>query len=267
MNIGTDSMKDMVYYLHQLEQNYTAELETYNLLVPGTLTCSKQGDRLRYFQTQQLDGKYFRKGITAKKGTIKDLCRKAYLEASLERIRKNIEITEAALGKFYPLDFADVYGALPRRYQNFSAEYFLNHRDNSQDDWAVNYKQSMYRPEGRTKITSRGLAVRSMAELVITEFYYKYDLTFRYEQEMTIGQHTVVPDYTVRRKHDRKIFIHEHCGMPYDEGYWRHHKWKLEQYEKAGFFPWDNLIVTYSDRNGNVDSRLIESEIVNKLIK
>ena len=40
----------------------------------------------------------------------------------------------------------------------------------------------------------------------------------------------------------------------------------LEMYEKAGIVPWDNLIVTYGDRKANVDMRIVESEIMNKLI-
>ena len=46
----------------------------------------------------------------------------------------------------------------------------------------------------------------------------------------------------------------------------RRHKWKLEVYEKAGIVPWDNLIVTYGDRDGNVDVREIEAVIVNRLV-
>ena len=33
-----------------------------------------------------------------------------------------------------------------------------------------------------------------------------------------------------------------------------------------GFRPWDNMIVTYDTSDGNVDLRIIESEIRNKLL-
>lgn len=108
--------------------------------------------------------------------------------------------------------------------------------------------------------------MRSMAEVVIAELYYKYDLEFRYEEELEIEGHKFVPDFTVRRRKDKKIFYHEHCGKPHDEKYWKHHKWKLEQYEKVNIVPWNNLIVTYSDRNANVDVRIIENEIKSKLL-
>ncbi|MCI8609744.1 MAG: hypothetical protein HFE73_08885 [Firmicutes bacterium] len=44
------------------------------------------------------------------------------------------------------------------------------------------------------------------------------------------------------------------------------HKWKLSMYEKAGIVPWKNLIITYNDSQGNINMKIVESEIVNKLL-
>ena len=54
--------------------------------------------------------------------------------------------------------------------------------------------------------------------------------------------------------------------MPGNEKYMKHHKSKLDIYESLGIVPWDNLIVTYDSKDGNLDLRIIESEINNKLI-
>lgn len=37
-------------------------------------------------------------------------------------------------------------------------------------------------------------------------------------------------------------------------------------YERAGIVPWKNLIVTYDDETGNLDLRMIEAEIRNRLL-
>lgn len=58
----------------------------------------------------------------------------------------------------------------------------------------------------------------------------------------------------------------EHCGRVNDPAYMRHHKWKLSMYEKAGIVPWKNLILTYDNEQGNIDARIIEAEIKNKLL-
>lgn len=56
-------------------------------------------------------------------------------------------------------------------------------------------------------------------------------------------------------------------GMTNDENYIRHHRWKMNIYEKMDIVPWKNLIVTYDDEYGNVSIPLIESEIKYKLMK
>ena len=66
-------------------------------------------------------------------------------------------------------------------------------------------------------------------------------------------------------KNDR--FYWEHCGLTSNSQYMSHHKWKLDIYEEMGIVPWKNLIVTYDDENGNLNIPLIESEIINKVLR
>ena len=40
----------------------------------------------------------------------------------------------------------------------------------------------------------------------------------------------------------------------------------MNMYERAGIVPWKNLIVTYDDEYGGIDTRIIEAEIRNKLL-
>ena len=71
-------------------------------------------------------------------------------------------------------------------------------------------------------------------------------------------------DFTILTRNG--LWYWEHAGKVNDPGYLRKHKWKLSMYERAGIFPWKNLIVTYDDENGGIDTRVIESEIKNKLL-
>ena len=68
------------------------------------------------------------------------------------------------------------------------------------------------------------------------------------------------------RIRDAKIIYAEHCGMPHNKDYMARHKRKMELYESVGIVPWDNLIVTYGDINGNIDVRAIEGELRSKLL-
>ena len=64
-----------------------------------------------------------------------------------------------------------------------------------------------------------------------------------------------------------QIIYWEHAGMMHIEEYRLRHKQKMEVYESAGIVPWKNLIVTYDDEAGNLDIRIVESEIKNKLLE
>ena len=91
-----------------------------------------------------------------------------------------------------------------------------------------------------------------------------FKLPHRYEQMIYIENYAFSPDFTILTP--KGIYYWEHAGKVNDPRYLRHHKWKMEMYEKAGIVPWKNLIVTYDDENGGIDTRIIEAEIRNKLL-
>lgn len=52
----------------------------------------------------------------------------------------------------------------------------------------------------------------------------------------------------------------------HDSNYMNRHNWKMKMYDKAGILPWKNLLVTYDDEEGYLDTRIIDAEIINKLM-
>ena len=218
------------------------------------------------------DGKCIRKRIADRPELIKALARKEYLKTEKKILERDIHILNQLLDRYVDPGAETVLQALPDRFRRLPDDWFWFQSADTQlsdelDAWAAApYRQSTYKPEKKNKRTSRGLMVRSMGEVACAEQFYYHDILFRYEQVLVIEGFEFAPDFTIRRKRDGKIFYWEHCGKPYDKGYMQHHKWKLEMYEKVGIVPWDNLIVTYSDQNNNSDVRLIQSEILNKLL-
>ena len=128
------------------------------------------------------------------------------------------------------------------------------------------YEQSDYMPEHRTMMTSRGLLVRSKSELLIAEALYRHGISFRYEQVLWIdGRTRLVPDFTIM-KADGSIVYWEHRGRMDLRDYAGRQLRKDELYASVGIVPWKNLIVTYDTEDGDIDLRVIESEIRNKLL-
>ena len=94
---------------------------------------------------------------------------------------------------------------------------------------------------------------------------YRHGISFRYEQIHETRKYELSADFTIRRA-DGKIFIWEHEGLITSRTYLEWQRRKAELYASLGFYPWDNLIVTYDTEDGCIDLRIIESEIKNKLI-
>lgn len=128
------------------------------------------------------------------------------------------------------------------------------------------YVKSGDYPEHLRHRTSSGELVRSKSEVIIYEKFIDYGIAFRYEHEKYLDGYRVHPDFEIRRR-DGKIIYWEHCGLMTDQSYIDRYHWKLNQFEKEGIVPWDNLILTFDDPYGNINVNVIESEIQNKILK
>ena len=133
--------------------------------------------------------------------------------------------------------------------------------------WAEEpYERSKYYASERNMITSRGLAVRTKSELMIAEMLYRYDIPFRYEPVIHVNEKLVLnPDFMILCP-DGTIIVWEHEGLVNNASYIEWQRKKAEYYAMLGFVPWKNYIVTYDTLDGNIDMRIIEAEIRNKIL-
>ncbi|MBR3301946.1 MAG: hypothetical protein IKI73_04720 [Firmicutes bacterium] len=208
-----------------------------------------------------------RKSITGDRETQVKLARRSVLENELRSLGSQRSILEQTITNLEQIEETDR--------KRFAIESFgwLSNAEidaccfpKSSDTWELGpYEKLNYRPEELRHITSRGLRVRSKSELLIAEALYRYDLPFRYEQVYRAGSVSISADLTIRRA-DGKVFIWEHEGLINKRVYVEWQRKKAELYASVGFYPWDNLIVTYDTGDGNIDLRIVESEIRNKLM-
>ena len=151
-------------------------------------------------------------------------------------------------------------------------------------EWArAAYEKSGYKSENRVHRTSKGLSVRSKSEALIAEKLYEYGIPFRYEEVLHLGDRSdmsrsdaagsrgngrsgvMIPDFVLPNAAGG-LYYWEHCGLAGNAEYMKRHRQKIENYEKIGVVPWKNLIVTYDDEYGNINTAIIDSEIRNKLL-
>lgn len=267
--------KTMIFY-HELREMRT-KLEKRREIVrialagcpPGYLLKTKSAGRTEFIHI------YYENGVRRKKRVKEEsdeailLIKKKCLETEAGILDNNLKLLETSLKGFIPTGAGSIMAGLPenlREYFSLSTDMPAVYSGKEIEQWAAaKYEQSDFMPEAKIHTTSWGLKVRSKSELLIAEKYHERGIPFRYEQVIRYGENIIVPDFTILRA-DLKLFYHEHCGMPGNEKYMKHHKSKLDIYESLGIVPWDNLIVTYDSKDGNLDLRIIESEISNKLL-
>lgn len=232
----------------------------------GRIIQEKRKEKEFIFQlTQKEDGKKKRKLVEKDGDILKGILRRIYLEEEIAALEHNIKIIEDLTEKYKSVNSSDILQRMPKRFQKFPPEYFFPQP--IEEGWENEpYEQSDYMTERKIHMTSRGLSVRSKSELSISEEFYKFEIPFRYEQVLRIGEYQIAPDFMPRNKRTGQQFYWEHCGMPGNEEYMKHHKWKMNLYESVGIVPWKNLIVTYDGEDGTLNLAEIESVIRNKLL-
>lgn len=132
-------------------------------------------------------------------------------------------------------------------------------------EWEINYKRADYKPENLVHRTSFGLFVRTKSEALIAEKLYMAPVQIRYEEVLEFPERICIPDFTILRS-DGKVFYWEHEGLMNVVEYKTRQRSKHEIYINHGIVPWDNLIVTYDYGEGEIDLKIVESEIENKLV-
>lgn len=106
--------------------------------------------------------------------------------------------------------------------------------------------------------TVRGELVRSKSEVIIANALHYNHLDYEYEPELKLEDKIKRPDFKVEDYDTGVVWYWEHCGMMTDPQYRRRWEDKKKFYEKNGIMEGKNLIVTYDDEKGGLDSDLIQ---------
>ncbi|MGI6257823.1 MAG: hypothetical protein ACOYJU_07125 [Anaerovoracaceae bacterium] len=252
----------VVELLREYKRKLSKERRELRSLPEGYLYKQKRKGAESYVHVTYSGGKRTRRGITTNRELICALARKAYLKESVALLTRTISALETVANTCPPPTPETILGRLPSTYKSLPREgFFPKNRNNWKN---ASYEKSTYRPEEKTHTASNGERVRSKSEALIVDLLEKHKIPYRYEQMLYIQNQEFAPDFTILVKN--QTFYWEHCGKVNDPGYVRNHNWKISVYGKAGIVPWKNLVITYDDEEGNFNSKVVEGEIINKLL-
>ncbi len=121
-------------------------------------------------------------------------------------------------------------------------------------------KNSNHSENLRFKVNA-DLTVRSKSEVLIAQSLEKYNIPYRYECALELGDAVLYPDFTLRHPQTGKIWYWEHFGLADDRGYIDVVQKKLHCYLVNNIVPTINLITTWETKASPLDPAMVEQNI------
>ncbi len=115
------------------------------------------------------------------------------------------------------------------------------------------------KPEGF--ISDNNEIMRSKSEVLIANCLKKQGIPYRYECVIKIGQKSVAPDFTILNVRTRTVILWEHLGLLDNPEYLERSIEKITLYEMNGYFPGDNLIITFETAKHPLNMILLNKTI------
>lgn len=221
-----------------------------------------------FYEEIVVSGKRKRHALTKNPEKITQLIRKDLLLKESEYLEEDLRVLENALNLLKDFDPGKYVDKLIEKYPELDEEIVSGAlKDDAMDLWQNSkYESLVFHEEEKRHRTSKGLKVRTKSELLIAEKLYEYGVPFRYEQLLYYDDDKyLAPDFTIK-KPDGSLYYWEHEGLTNNKKYLEKQVWKSQIYASLNIVPWKNFIVTYDNEDGNIDIRIIESEIINKLL-
>lgn len=126
----------------------------------------------------------------------------------------------------------------------------------------VEYEKKSFEENTPEFFTANGERVRSKSEVIIADSLRRFKIPYRYEYPIHLsGIGTVHPDFTCLNVCKRKEYVWEHNGMMSASDYAEYAVNKIEKYTLSGYYPGENLILSFESASRPLSARIIEHNI------
>ena len=244
-------------YQNNMKQIYLGEIRG---LPEGQLSASNIRGKNYYYN--RVNGERVYLGLE-NNNEIKEMKSQRLLSELLKRIDKNEKLMRTFLLKYQDIQPNCVRQQLGKAYLDAEINgTFSTYADGT--DWGEQeYQRNMKYPEFLVHRTLKGDYVRSKSELVIANTISMKKLQYRYEELTKVGGHIFAPDFKILIPNTGKIKLLEHFGMMHDAEYRERALWKMSTYIENGYRPYEDILFTFDDLNGNLDAKNLDILITN----
>lgn len=230
----------------------------------GSLRIAKKKTGLIYYQRQPGIENIIAR--TDNPDLIASLAQKAYDQKVQRALKQELSVLKP-LAKFYKTPTAEqIYYSLSPERQALVTPYWTT------DEAFIKQWESVENPGLMLDLgqkhfrTEKGELVRSKSEKIIADLLYKLKIPYRYEYPLTVGSHTLKPDFTVLNVRTRREFYIEHVGLLDDENYRNSCIQKLKTYNFAGHYIGKDILFTVETQNQSLDVEWIEKILRDNLL-
>lgn len=190
---------------------------------------------------------------------VQELQKRKLLVDISERIKNNEPLFLDFLEKYQDPSPTSVQQSLGKAYRIDKLNLLSNSNKRTNKNWAEQpYRRNSLYPEQLKHKTLRGDYVRSKSEVIIANTYLAKKLLYRCEPLIQVGEKTLAPDFAVLVKRLEKVKYHEHFGMMHDSHYRANAMRKIGLYISNGFRPYEDIIFTFDDLDGNINAQVLD---------
>lgn len=229
-------------------------------LPEGTLLVSKSKGKNYYSKCQEGEKVYL--------GRYNEEVEALQKHHMLMQIMKRIECNEPLMNQFLkhymdpsPENVADSMG---KAYQFEEGAYIPLFGKRNENNWGEQeYERNRKYPETLVHRTMKGDFVRSKSEVIIANSLFMKGLQYRSEELTKVGKYVFAPDFKILVPSTNQIKLLEHFGMMHDSEYRKTAMFKIETYLENGYRPYEDILFTFEDLDGNIDAQNLDKLITN----
>ena len=250
------SYERMLVERAQVDQKIKEVEEKLRLMPEGHLLCASNRQYMKWYWRNGVERIYIPK---ENRFLAEQLAEKKYYQLLLNDLFHEKEAIDLYL------KHCNIYPKQAEELLVNTSEYqkLLSHKHKILEEDLANWQSESYdfnkkHPEQLIQKAISGNLVRSKSEVLIDMILCKYQIPFRYECALKLGQMTVYPDFTMRHPKNGKVYYWEHFGIMDDPSYSQKAYAKMQLYTVNGIIPSITLITTFETKDYPMSPEVVE---------
>ncbi len=237
-------------YTESLRQRINA-LEAHMNAAPDGQLCIRKRRSRTYFsiRTSSKDPEIY---LSCRDSDmIEAYAQKRYASTVLPKLRANLRAAESFLRQYSGSDEGELASAQSSILLQLIRDTYVT-RDSCAEAWLrQTWPERAYEDDPPQLPTLRGDLVRSKSEAAIANSLFSRGIPYLYEKPLYLpdSEYPVFPDFTILDTYTRTEKIWDHLGLMDDPFYASKNTRKIRRYEKAGYIPGKNLILTFETKD------------------